>query len=159
VLYQLNQQMIASLTTANQLTLRPLYRIRICHHPKLSVSVALLKALLLYGERLFLFKEKDQHQYGSFAANQLLIGLPNIFFNYLSGLQRYAKSANCLPSKLPHLSYFIERFKYLEGHLTTAQLLQEKRKLKELFDALPLLDQILKSCEPSPKKVKTGAKR
>jgi hypothetical protein len=146
VIYRLNQQMIAAITAANELNLRPKYQKNICHNPQLSPSVALLKELLLHQERVFKFKSSEHRQKSSFTVNQLISNLPNLFFNYLSGLQQYADKANCLPTKLPHLRYFMDRFKYLQGHFTGVELLNEKRKIQELFDALPQLDTILASC-------------
>ena len=154
--YKLNQFFINSMAGANDLKLRTGYLEKICP-PNSIPSRNLLKELLLNGLSIFNFAHGEEN-FREKARQLTVMGhieerLPHLFFHYISSLQALSEDPHCLKREIPEVSYFTEKVFYLEEEVPRERLLQEKRKLRRLFNKLDHINSIYKKCKKrKPKK-------
>jgi len=149
--YLLNQRLFNYFRSLSRIDIKDSYYAKICHHPNFSPSVSMLHLLLIEGKKIFHFpklgkKYDTQRAVLDDAIHSLIEKSPHIFFNFLSKLQGLTGQANCLGKNIPHLNYFLDRFKYLEVDIPMQQLLEEKGKIEEIFTALKKYNKILHKC-------------
>lgn len=149
-IYFLNQLFINELATIYGLSLKPEVLDEVCQKSLFSPSVNLLRILLLDGRNAFdIPPASSLGGVEALAASSLesfLERIPHVFFSYLSKLQALAPSAPCLERKIPEISYFIERYKYLEDVTGPKKLIEEKSKVNSIFKKLLRFDAIIKKC-------------
>lgn len=149
-IYFLNQLFINELATIYGLTLKKDVLDEVCQSKEFSPSVHLLKILLLKGRDAFdIPPDANLGGVEALAASSLtsfLDRIPHVFFTYLSKLQALAPKAKCLEKEIPEISYFMERYKYLEDALGTKKLIEEPSKVIAIFNKLKRLDAINKKC-------------
>ena len=150
--YFLNQHFVNELATIYGLTLKKDVLDEVCQSREFSPSVYLLKILLLRGRDAFdIPPAANLGGVEALAASSLtsfLERIPHVFFTYLSKLQALAPRAKCLEKEIPELSYFMERYKYLEDAIGTKKLIEEPAKVNSIFIKLKRFDAIIKKCRP-----------
>jgi len=154
--YHLNQRLINYFSTISAIDIKASYYPEMCNHPSFSPSVSLLRLLLLKGRIIFKFPKFREEDVAKKAVmddsiNGLINESPHIFFKFLAKLQGLTGRADCLGSKIPHLNYFLDRFKYLEEDYPISRLIEEKEKINEIFNSLKGFDRILSNCKPQKK--------
>ena len=137
-IYYLNQLFINRLASSRKPVLGSQYRQKICGRKGVSPSVALLKNLLLVGDRIFI---------NSRVVSLTEREIARTFFTFLLKIQKMASNHQCLEKHLPHYSHFIHRYKYLETEGII--FLKEKNKLLEMFNVLERMDFLLAKCRRS----------
>jgi hypothetical protein len=158
--YFLNQLFINELSALYGVNLTPKSLKIVCNSSDFSPSVTLLKLLLLKGESAFV-RPKGTGGVEALKTSSLsgfVDRIPHVFFQYLSKLQALAPIP-CLDLHIPEVSFFIERFKYLEGEIDSKQLMRQSRKIESTFRKLRNLGNYIKSCEELEKKIKEENKR
>ena len=146
-IYYLNQFFINRFASGKKVILSGEYQKRICGKGVASPSVALLKYLLVVGNRIFVNSSKvTLTEREAFRA----------FFVFLLKIQKIAPHHRCLEKHLPHYSYFTHRYKYLE--VMGVKLLKEKDKLMDMFRVLERLDVLLEKCRSNDVKRGAGGK-
>ena len=133
-IYHLNRFFVNRLVSGNKPVLKREYQNKICGRRRDSPSVALLKHLLLVGERIFVDVSVAPLERETFRA----------FFVFLLKIQEMASSHQCLEKHLPHYSHFIHRYKHLESE--EGAFLKEKEKLSDMFKVLGRLNFLLAKC-------------
>ncbi len=148
--YQLNQKLIAKLTATNNIQVKPEFLKQICQSQDFSPSVKFLQIVLLNGVKVFQIPKGGNayiRNYQKNSVNAFVSEVPHIFFAYLLNLQALTPRALCLEEAIPELSYFFERYKYLETDYTAEHLIDDKSKLTRVFQKLKNLDQIVLNCQ------------
>ncbi len=147
--YLLNQYMLNTIAGANELILANNLEEKICRHSKLPPSVSLLRELLINGLKIFNIPidPLGGHAQSMNIFWALEAELPITFFNYLSSLQSFASNPKCLENEIPHLTFFMERTKYLENDLESSQLLEPREKISDIFISIEKIDEIYKRCK------------
>lgn len=153
-LYRLNQTLINELISWSNVHVKSRYLKKICiDNREFSPSVSFLKWVLLDGLHVFeLSTAQREQQAGGVAGYQaqelrgFIERLPMIFFVYLAELQLIVENPHCFHQHIPELQYFYQRFKYLEGVVARKDLMDDRQKLRNIFQNLLRLDQIAKSC-------------
>lgn len=148
--YKLNQHFINSMAGANDIQLRSGYYKKICEN-SVTPSVNLLRELLLNGLKIFLITE-DEENFREQARKLTVLGnveedLPHLFFKYLASLQALTDDPHCLKKAIPEVSYFTEKVFFLEEDVPRNRLLNEKGKIRILFNKLGSIGTILKKCK------------
>ena len=133
--YHLNQFFVNKLVYGKKIFLRGEYQKQICGRRKSSPSIALLKHLLLVGDRIFV---------NPAWVESLLKESPKAFFVFLLKIQEMAPDHQCLEQHLPHYAHFIQRHKHLEEE--GMDFLKEKNKLREIFKVLERPRLLLSKC-------------
>lgn len=155
-LYRLNQTLINELVSWNDIHLRPEYIKEVCQGRPFSPSVNLLKVTLLNGKKIFdLNFDDDQDGLLGYQIQEVMSfidRLPKVFFSYLADLQILVSNPRCFSQKIPEIQYFYERFQYLEVHLSVEALIEEKDKLRGIFEKLKGIDQIVEKCRDGEEK-------
>ncbi len=154
--YKLNQLFITELASWGGIHLRKSKVEEICANSDFTPSVNLMRALLIEGGNIFEMKHENSNA-SMKALNEgrvesLLERIPHIFFSYLSDLQGISNYPHCLNEKIPELSWYLTRFKYLEEEYPVKELIKDKIKLNSIFAKIKRLDSILKECEILQKK-------
>jgi hypothetical protein len=149
--YKLNQLFISELSTYDGIKVKKEHLRSICNYQNFSPSVKLLKYLLTYGHAIF-DKKSEQvvtavSEFNNVNLDNFIENVPKIFFSYLAHVQSLSPGHSCLYEKLPHLRYFLNRYKYLEGAIPISHLMKEKKKISEIFRRLSRLDNIIRRCE------------
>ena len=137
-IYHLNRILVNRMASGKKPVLTGQYRKKICGAGVRSPSIALLKHLLLSGNRIFV---------GSLESVPSEREALMAFFTFLLKIQEMAPDHLCLEKNLPHYSHFIHRHKYLEEEGLT--LLREKDKLEKMFKVLERTDALLAKCRKS----------
>lgn len=149
--YFLNQLFINELATIYGLSLKKDTLDEVCQTKDFSPSVNLLKVLLLKGKDAFDIPPSAYlggvEALAASSLESFLDRTPHVFFTYLSKLQALAPKAACLSQEIPEISYFMERYKYLEDTVGTEKLIREESKINSIFKKLKRFDAILKKCE------------
>ena len=149
-IYFLNQLFINELATIYGLSLKQSVLDEVCQKGLFSPSVNLLRILLLDGRRAFdIPPASNLGGVEALAASSLesfLDRIPHVFFSYLSKLQALAPAAPCLEKEIPEISYFINRYKYLEDVTGPKKLIEEKGTVNSIFKKLIRFDNIIKKC-------------
>ncbi len=152
-LYRLNQTLINELVSWNDIHLKPRYVRNVCSSGDFSPSVKLLEIILIRGEEVFdidfdetTLADDGLRGYQIQEVRSFVERLPHIFFQYMGDLQLLARNPRCFQSHLPELKYFYERFQYLETHLNSESLIEEKGKLRSIFFKLKQIDSIIEDC-------------
>ncbi len=146
--YQLNQYFINQLVLISHIPLKSEYLTKICSGLEFSYSVSLLEQLLLHGADIFeLSKDSNQRFSEVVTIGELLDDAPSIFVKYLSSLQEFAQTPDCLPKRVKNLKYFLDRLTYLEEEYGGRIILKNKKRLSELFTDLKKLDNYYDQCK------------
>ena len=147
--YKLNQLFLNDLVSAGDISLKEKYFKRVCINPKFTPSVDLMREILISDDIFILSKEVINVSIRNFQLStieEIKRVIPHIFFSYLSSLQAQTATPNCLTKYIPELKYFQDQFKYLESELETSPLLNEKKKILNIFDALTRFPEIKRKC-------------
>ena len=136
--YRLNQFFVNRLATdKNKRHLSVQYKERICGERVNSPSVALLKYLLLHGNRIFIYSKSKSMKRDAYKA----------FFLFLVNIQKSASSQGCLEKHLPHYTYFMDRRKHLQEEGLSP--IKEKKKILEIFNMIEQHKILLSKCKKS----------
>lgn len=150
-LYRLNQTLINELVSWNDIHLLPNYTNRVCQDRPFSPSINLLRLALLNGKEVFDLDFSNEQDgvivYQIQEITSFIDRLPKILFSYLADLQILVDNPHCFNNAIPEYSYFLERFQYLEVHLSVSSLIEEKDKLEAIFERLKNIDTIIKGCK------------
>ena len=149
ILYKLNQSLVNEFTPASQIKLKEKYLKLICSNKKTSPSLKFLYYFLINGKNIF-----SNHEKQKFALTVIEQNIPNLFFNYLSLIQGSFPTPHCLQENIPEVTYFLNRYKYLEGEIPSVNLLEDKNKIESIFLKIRYLKKIKKKCQDSSKKRK-----
>lgn len=158
-LYKLNQSLIDELTASSDLIIKKEYVQNICDLKEFNVSVNLLKSLLMEGIKLYQFSGNENIlALQKATAKDLLDRIPNIFFQYIAGIQGQTSFPQCLQKKISELEYFTTRFYYLEEEISAVKIFRDKDKLHKVFDGLKRLDKIEEECKKLAKEEQAKTK-
>ena len=136
--YHLNQFFVNQLAKEKKKRhLSVQYRERICGEQVSSPSVALLKHLLLYGDRIFVYSPSD--------SSSIREDAYKAFFIFLLKIQESAPRQECLEKHLPHYNYFMDRRKHLQEE--DLPPLKEKKKILEIFKIIERPNVLLSKCQ------------
>ncbi|MBK22733.1 MAG: hypothetical protein CME70_01905 [Halobacteriovorax sp.] len=153
--YKLNQIFLNDLVGAGDITLKKEYYLKVCVSPVFTPSVDLMREVLLDGEKVFILSNRVTNasirNFQLSTIQEIKRRIPHIFFSYLSDLQSRTATPDCLTKYIPDLRYFQNRFKYLENELGTTQLINEKRRIKNIFNSLKEFQNIRKKCQEDKK--------
>jgi hypothetical protein len=159
--YRLNQLFVNELAGLGDMTIKPNYLEKICNKPQISPSVDLLRNLLIYGRNIF--DQKFRHiesvhikAYKRALTKELENRAPHIFFDYLSSLQSTASTPHCIKKYIPEISFFLERYRYLEEDLPSSQLMEDKGRIRRIFKKLKRINKIFKKCAAEKAKLDNG---
>lgn len=151
--YRLNQLFINEITQFSDVPAKDDAFERVCKEDVFSPSVYLLRELLLNRDGVFDLNaqfgntQAGLRQFKIGLVKELLNQIPHIFFRYLGDLNREAPGHDCLQKHIPEISYFLERYHYLESDLGVDQLLADKEKIKNIFEKLKDFKGILLKCK------------
>lgn len=149
-IYYLNQEFINSVSSISDIDIKDSYYATVCHNKVFTPSVALLKTLLLHGEDVFDYSNLDltipTDAFKKTTAQSLLKQVPHIWFSYLASLLTFSEAPDCFNKEIPEVSYFQERYKYLEEDYRVEQLMNDDKKIKSIFEKLTHLESIVKKC-------------
>lgn len=154
--YQLNQLYLNELASTGNIELKNRYYEIICSGKKAHPATGLMRHMLIFGSSIFKINISIQnvalHALHKATLEAMDKRTPHIFFSYLSQLQSKASTHDCFTKRVPHLSYFLERFKYLESEISVKRLIREKDKINEMFSAMLNSEEILKQCRRESKR-------
>ncbi|MCK5882448.1 MAG: hypothetical protein KAG61_02075 [Bacteriovoracaceae bacterium] len=146
-IYKLNQKFVSTLSEASNLGIEPKFLKDSCENIKAkSPSVALLKQMILKRGKVFRYTSNQNLILTKNTIDGLYSGLPEIFMNFLSGIQAMMDRPRCLEEQIPEITYFFERFKYLQTDLTGPQLFDDHKKIARIFSGLEKMPTLLKKC-------------
>ncbi len=149
--YKLNQLFLNDLVSAGDITLKKEYYSKVCVTPVFTPSVDLMREVLLDGEKIFKLSNRVTNasirNFQLSTIQEIKRRIPHIFFSYLSDLQSRTATPDCLTRYIPDLKYFQNRFKYLESEIGTNRLINEKGRIKNIFNALKGYQSIRKKCQ------------
>jgi len=155
-IYFLNQLFINELSSFNDVEVKQKYLDAICNQREFAPSLALLHHMLLYGKDLYQIRilsgEEGLWAYKNSQLEDMVNRGPHIFFLYLAHLQKLLPTHDCLSQEIPEITYFMERYYYLESDFPTDKLMKDKSRVEAMFEKLKNLDRIIKKCEASAKK-------
>ncbi|MBT3982652.1 MAG: hypothetical protein HOE90_14940 [Bacteriovoracaceae bacterium] len=153
--YKLNQRLIEELTTFGDIELNKEYYEKICKPKGLSVSVALLKNLLLNKKKLFNIPKKS-HIPASEVKRIFIIEFISkaelIFFDYIFSIQGMMTRAKCLEEEVPELATLLYRYKSLRDVVDSSTIIKDSGGIKPIIQRLDDLDSIYKKCQQTSKK-------
>lgn len=149
--YGLNQTLVNHLASIGETALKPQLLIEVCESKSLPPSVRLMEVLMLRGVQAFdTSKKPDEtehfHKMRMGNYETLLSELPHIFYSYLASLQSLTPYPFCLQEKIPELNYFTQRLQHLEDEVSSERLIDDKPKLKKVFEGLRRYGNILAEC-------------
>lgn len=147
--FMLNQKLINKLSSIGHYQVSNYALKAVCHSKKLGASVSFLRLLIL--EPNAIFKEDKSVELSMKALNEgaiesLKSEASTLLFQYLSDIQSLAKDAKCLQKSIPEISYYWERFRYLETHIGTSSIVDDPDKIDNIFKKLVNIDKILMKC-------------
>jgi len=149
--YRLNQNLINSLTSHNDILIKENYVQTIC---KIDVSkqpsLELLKLFMLESTSLFDYSlNRDEAGLKSFkvgAIEDFQKNIPRVFIDYILDLSQQFPNAKCLKKEMPELEYVINQIKYLEEEIHYKKLLDNKKLINTIFNKINLIDQYKLRC-------------
>ncbi|MFW5888070.1 MAG: hypothetical protein ACOCUH_04660 [Bacteriovoracia bacterium] len=142
-LYELNQLLINRLATFSSLKnifINKKYLKSICSPDTFSPSEKLFRHLILERDKLFIVKAESPEEKIILDSliKELIDEAPDIFFNYLTFIQKSMPTSDCLTKNVPTLAKLQERMQYL-----TPQIGKNKA-----FYGGKLVQKVLKSLYP-----------
>lgn len=150
-LYNLNQKLIASLIRANDVPVKSFYVKQICDNKVFAPSVAMLKLLVVEGNKIFLLPPDNNtvtHLFFEKRAIQDLVDEgPELLLNYFASLQAITANATCLTEEIPEYNKLLEKMRYLEGEISYKALLHQDNLTEKIFKALSKFDQYVQRCK------------
>ncbi len=151
--YKLNQWFIVYFASATKMQLRPEYFQKICGNKSgnKNISRALLKEILTNGPTIFTVNSNENEaikRLFPIDREELSGEVVRLFYQYLTDLQAKAATYDCLEKYIPEITYFSERFKFLESDLDTKNLISKEDlpKVFKIFTALDGIDEIYAKC-------------
>lgn len=149
--YTLNQTLVNQLAAIGDTTLKDKYLKEICESKSLPPSVRLIEVLMLRGVDAFDTRQREDetehfHKMRMGNYETLLSELPHVFYSYLASLQALTPYPFCLKEKIPELNYFTQRLQHLEDEISSERLIDDKPKLKKVFQGLRRYPTILTEC-------------
>jgi hypothetical protein len=159
--FHLNQLFINEISALQEVQLTRRHHQAICHDLTFSPSVNLMRALLIYGARIFdtsqVPDESESFREMRLANLRMLTEeLPHIFFRYLAQKQALIPYAHCFRDKVPELQTFIENYLYIEEEVPVEQLLRDKEKLSRIFDHIKNFETLRQQCIEIQRKLDLG---
>jgi len=155
-IYFLNQLFINELSSFNDVEVKQKYVDAICNQQEFAPSLSLLNHMLLHGKDLYQIRilkgEEGLWAYKKSQLEDMVNRGPHIFFQYLAHLQKLLPTHDCLSQEIPEITYFMERYYYLESDFPTDKLMKDKAKVESMFAKLKNLDRTIKKCESTAKK-------
>jgi hypothetical protein len=153
-IYRLNQELIIEIAQTLNVSLKEKKLHEICHHKKLSPSLALVQALMFQGTEIFdtsLIKHPLELSHEKQNINYIKERSITLFVDYLSHLQVTTPYANCLNKSIPDLALLFRRFQNLQDVATKDYLLHDQNLVKNIFKSLENFDEIYSGCESETK--------
>lgn len=148
--YSLNQVMISEfLQMEPSVKLRPGALKEVCQKEK-HPSLKILKALML--ERHQFFKvpndlEELQSSLAKKSVDSLIRRTPDIFWEFIAGLQAFAPTVNCLEQNIPELKGLKTKSLYLEEELTQEVIFSNLKELKNVFKKIEKITTLFEECK------------
>lgn len=150
--YRLNQVLINELAALQEIQLRPRYHQSICRVEGAGPSVNLIRALLVYGQRIF---DTDNTEDINESFREMRISnlrtleqeAPHILFRYLAEKQALIRYPHCLREKMPELHEYMERYLHLEEEIEFVQLIENKDNFRKIFNYLEDFELIKRQCD------------
>lgn len=162
-LFRLNQDFVNELAGSNDITIKKDYVDQICHSKTYSVSVGLLRLLLIKEHELYDLSlsgvEAKMRPFKMGYINEFQKQVPRIFIQYISGLQSELATPDCLDKAIPELAGLSEKIKYLEEEISTHQLITQKSKIDSIFVKLQGFDEIKRKCALKKRKLDARMKK
>ena len=156
--YVLNQVFLNKLSS-NSIAIKNKYAKKICNYKSGRPSLIMLKILLLEQRDLFDIKVSKNRidgleNFKISQADEFVAQAADVFFEYISGVQAMAPSANCLEKKIPQIKSLFRRYRYLEEEVAAVELLKDKKEILEIFKGLENIDNVFAICEREKRKRK-----
>ena len=147
---KLNREMLSLFTTDDRLLLKKKYLHQICHsQSEFAPSLNLVRVVLIHRKEAFDSTSQNSIQKG--LRNTLLSHFSKktgqLLLEYLSAIQGLTHKADCLTEKMRPLQNIYHKYKVLEEHLDTNQLM-EVSEITQIFVQLKQLNKLMKSCRP-----------
>lgn len=125
----------------------------VCKNEK-HPSMKILEALLVKKHRFFsLQKTDDEHKMimGKKSIDSLMRKAPDIFWEFIAGIQSLSPKAYCLDKYIPEIKELKTQNLYLEEELTQKVIFSNKKKLKSVFSKIKNINFIFKKCSEEKK--------
>lgn len=150
--YRLNQKMLLALSQFPNLKARESVLSSVCEMTQgKHASVLLLEDFIINPQSIFVRpSNEEQAALLDNTLQEVKDKLPELLIAFLADLQSTLGTANCLEREVPEISYFSDRFKYLQGVISFDQLFDKKQKIESLFKGLKNWSRIVKACEKKP---------
>lgn len=160
--YVLNQVFLNKLSS-NSIAIKKKYADQICNAKSGRPSLIMLKILLLKQRDLFDIKvSKDRidglENFKISQADEFVAQAADVFFEYISGVQSMAPTADCLERTIPKMKGLFKRYRYLEEEVAAVDLLKDKQEILDIFKGLENIDNLFSICEREKNKKKKNKK-
>ena len=137
----LNRELFSHFTEAGQLLLKGEYFHRVCRSEgPFTPSLNLLKLILTHEEEAFVSSKASRP-----LAKETVRKAGRLLLDYLAGLQSLAPRADCLPDKMKPLREIHRKYRHIEQHVESNQLIAPE-DVAQVFSQLPSLDELTQSC-------------
>ena len=148
--FELNQRLISELVQIPNLEASPELISKLDHRSSTTTpSLVILEAILTTPNSWYIFT-KDGAQVQQSIAQELMkefmeLG-PEVFLNYLQGLQTEAPTPDCLVKHVKGLQKLQTKIKWLEDENGLHSLLKNPKALKKLFDRINPIGPVYEKC-------------
>ena len=148
---KLNREMLSLFTTVKRPLLKKKYFHQICRsQSKFVPSLNLVRVILTHGKEAFYFTA--QNPLKKKFQNNLLTHLSRrtgqLLLTYLSDIQGLSPRPDCLIERMRPLQKIYHKYKVLEEHEDTDQLMGPS-DITQVFAQLNQLDKMMKACRPT----------
>lgn len=121
---------------------------------QISPSLKILEKLLTEREKTFTVSNSIDDSEKSLAKKsieELVQKAPNIFWEFIAGLQSLSPTADCLDNAIPELKRIKEQSLYLEEEMTMEKIFSRKREIRGIFKSLSQVKTLFKNCSQAKK--------
>jgi hypothetical protein len=146
--YRLNQSIINLFTSTQNIELNQNLYTEICKTNNSSPSFGILKNTMLYGVDILKFQNSTgpEAELQKYFMGEFKEKIIEIFFDYLSNIQKNTKKINCLNSQVPELKQLTNSYFYLGHIIDQKDFLKNKKAFKKIFSKLSNIDKVLINC-------------
>lgn len=119
-----------------------------------SPSLKILEKLLIEREKTFTIAKNAEgasRELAKQSIEELVTKAPNIFWEFIAGLQSLSPSADCLDSNIPELTKIKNQSLYLEEEMTMEKIFSNKKMVQSIFQKLSRVKSIFKDCAQAKK--------
>ncbi len=162
--YRLNNELMAKIINLGTIEFQRTTLNAVCSPNTQYPSVTLLDQIIKYHEKAFVIpKTEDPRitytQKG--LIREFIKDVPNMLHDFISNVQQSCPTVDCLEKRIPLLSYYYERLKYLQMDIPAKRILREKNMAVKIMGSLKDIDRLVYDCnqELIEKKRKEEAKR